>query len=284
MVYLNLYQDLILNKILIFFAFLLCSKSVIADEIKNTTKKPMRCVAVYPTEFNERMVNGKRKVEKINDREENVFILNPTENTSKKRQGTLSCYNQFSYIISYKTDKIEVYDDSNLDSFLNRHNKYDITLYQGKDRDYVDTNFGLAQRCALFNGGEYCNQGFGLDIIYDKSNKVRSILLYGLAVNNGELPFKPESLYKLKSNTEPLGLWIVEHYKEIVDTPATVHTQNLMMWENPAQGIKRITVTPKLGYLKLSHNSINGYSLYREAGKDLEQGMDYIRAIEVEYN
>ena len=262
---------------------LLSQASEVSDTITNQTTKPMLCIGSYPSVYTEKLVDGyKRRVE-TSPREELISTLQPKKSLKKKREGSLYCFNELEYVKSRQQNDIERSNQYTLKSHVNNHNRYDITRYQGKDRSFVEHNFGIAQSCAPLNGGEYCNHGFGLDIFYDKKQDVNTIFLYGNTVARGTLPFEPVSMLKLRTNASPLGLWVQKHYKELFSKKPDFRSQNVMSWKYPSKGIKRVIVTAKNGHYELSHTFKDGQNLFRSGRNESKTPQDYIQAIEVQY-
>jgi hypothetical protein len=254
-----------------------------SDTIINDTNKEMLCVASYPSVYGEQEINGQKRNVELEPKKEIIATLQPGEAFKKERAGLLKCYNELSKIESFEKNNIQRTNQYSLQSHINNHNKYDITQYEGKDRDFVEKTFGIAQACSFYKDGEYCNHGFGLDIIYDNKNKVQAILFYDNTLARGMLPFEPESILKLRSNTEPLGLWIVQNYKKLFSKKPSVQTKNLIMWENLSKHIKRVIMTPKRGHFELSRTVKNGRNLFRDGRNDSEKAQEYIQAIEIHY-
>lgn len=255
-----------------------------SDTIVNETKKEMLCVANYSSVDEMREENGRQRRVVVMPREEVISTIQPGASIKKIRKGTLTCYNEFGKVTSYERDDyIERTNEHQIKSHLSNHNKYDLHQYEGKNRLFVETNFGIAQRCAPYDGGEYCNHGFGLDIIYGKDEKIKTILFYANTVQRGKLPFVPESIMKLRSNTEPLGLWVTKSYTNLFSKKPTVHTQNLILWDEPSKHIKRVVMTPSKGYFELSRTFKDGHNLFRNGREEGEHPLDYVGAIEVQY-
>ena len=256
----------------------------LSDTITNNTKVDMLCVETYPSIYEQKEVKGIKKRVKVLDDEKYIKTLKPNKSIKKKREGNLNCYNEFKEITSSKDNRVFQTNERTLPSHLIKHNKYNLTLYENKTRDFVEKNFGIAQRCAPYKKGEYCNHGYGLDIAYDKNKKVKTIYLYKNTVNRGNLPFKEESILKLYTNSKPLGLWVVKDYKKLFSKKPTISTTSLIMWENLTKHIKRVTMIPKNGYFKLSYKMKDGHNLFKNGYEDSEQPMDYVGSIQIEYN
>lgn len=254
-----------------------------SDTIVNTTNKNMLCVAYYPSIYAEKKTHTQTRNLLITPHEEIVKIIKPGESYKKKREGHLNCFNEFVYVKSRKKNNIEISNNRTLQSHLVNHNVYDITMYENKDRDYVEKEFGIAQSCGNYKNGKYCNQTFGLDIYYDKDDKVKSIYMYGNTVKNGKLPFKPESIYKLRNNEGPLGLWIIDNYKKIFSKKPTYSSNSIIMWTDLSEHIKQVSVIPKNGHFQLSRTIKNNYNLFKDGWNNSEDAIDYIQSIEVEY-
>jgi len=262
---------------------LLTHASEISDTITNTTSEPMLCVEKYPAVYTEKLIDGHKRNIKTAPKEEQISTLKPQNSLTKKREGYLYCFNKLEYIKSRQKNDIERSNQYTLKSHVSYHNRYDITLYQGKDRSFVEHNFGIAQSCAPLNGGEYCNHGFGLDIFYDKEQDVNTIFLYANTVARGSLPFEPASMLKLRNSEGPLGLWVQKHYKKLFSKKPNFRSQNVMSWKHPSKGIKRVIVTAKNGHYELSRTFKDGQNLFRSGRSESKIPQDYIQAIEVQY-
>jgi hypothetical protein len=243
----------------------------------------MLCIEKYPAIYEEKLVNAHKQRLETMPKEERISTLQPKHSLRKRREGYLYCFNELDYVKSRQRNDIERSNQYTLKSHVNNHNRYDITLYQGKDRSFVEHTFGIAQSCAPYKDGEYCNHGFGLDIYYDKTQDVNTIFLYGNTVARGTLPFEPASMLKLRNNEGPLGLWVQKHYKKLFSKKPDLHSQNLMRWKHPTKGIKQVIVTAKNGHYELSRTFKNGHNLFRDGWKDSEKPLDYIQAIEIQY-
>lgn len=254
-----------------------------SDTIVNTTDKNMLCVAYYPSVYAERTIDSQTKNLLIEPREEIIEIIKPGESYKKKREGNLNCFNELVYIKSREKNNIEISNNRTLQSHLANHNVYDITMYEDKDRDYVEKHFGIAQACGSYKGGKYCNQTFGLDIYYDQDDKVKSIYMYGNTVKNGKLPFEAESIFKLRNNEGPLGLWVIDNYKKLFSKKTSYSSNNIIMWTDLSKHIKQVSIIPKNGYFQLSRTMKNNDNLFKNGWNDSEDAIDYIQSIEVEY-
>jgi len=267
----------------ILFASIFLYANEVSDTITNNTNEDMLCVESYPSVYEKKDVNGKQKRVKVLDDEKYIKTLKPNKSIKKKREGNLNCYNEFKDITSPKDNRIFQTNERTIESHLISHNKYNLTLYENKTRDFVEKNFGIAQRCAPYQKGEYCNFGYGLDIFFNENKKVKTIYLYENTVNRGKLAFKEESILKLYTNSKPLGLWVVKDYKKLFSKKPAISTTNLIMWENLTKHIKRVTVIPKNGYFKLSYKMKDGHSLFKNGYEDSEEPMDYIGSIQIFY-
>lgn len=253
------------------------------EDIVNDTTKPMLCIEKYSSIYEKKEVDGKIRNVKAKDYEEIISTLSPSKSISQKREGTISCYNELGRFNLFEDGRVQKATKEQLQSHQTKHERFDLTRYADKDRDFVGKNFGIAQRCAPYKGGLYCNQFFGLDIIYDKKDKVSTILLYKNTLKNNQLPFAPESILDIYVNSEPLGLWVKDSYKKLFSKKPTIHTKNLIVWEDLTPYIKRVIMTPKNGYHELSHEMKDGFNLYRENYEDSKEPKDYLGAIEVQY-
>ncbi|DAB32011.1 MAG TPA: hypothetical protein CFH79_06070 [Sulfurospirillum sp. UBA11407] len=253
------------------------------EDIVNDTTKPMLCIEKYDSIYEKKEINGETRNVKVKDNEEIISTLSPSKSISKKREGSICCYNELGKFNLFEDGRVQKATKEQLQSHKNIHEYFDLTKYANKDRDFVGKNFSIAQRCAPYKGGLYCHQFFGLDIIYDKEDKVSTILLYENTLKNNKLPFAPESILDLYVNSMPLGLWVKESYKKLFSKKPTIHTKNLIVWENLTPYIKRVIMTPKNGYHDLSHKMKDGFNLYRVNYKDSKEPTDYLGAIEVQY-
>jgi len=268
---------------ILFSVFSVASGAETSDTITNKTNKEMLCVATYPSIYGEKEVNGQKRRVELQAKKEVIKTIQPNQAFKKERTGFLKCYNELSKVESFEKNNIQRTNQYSLRSHVSSHNKYDITLYEGKNREFVDRTVGIAQRCSPYKKGQYCNYGFGLDIIYDQKDNVKTVLFYDNTVKRGKLPFKPESIMQLYSNSEPLGLWVKKNYKKLFSKKPSVHTQNLIMWENLSKHIKRVIMTPQKGYFELSHTMKNGHNLFRDGWKDSKKAQEYVQAIEIQY-
>ncbi len=261
----------------------LASAEKISDTITNTSDRDMLCVADYPAIYEKKKINGTVRFTRVKDKEERIKIIHPSQSFKKERKGFLVCYNELGKISSDPKNRIEKSNKYTLESYLTFQNEYDIFLYQGKDLNFTSHHFGIPQRCAPYKGGRYCDQGFGLDVIYGRDEKVKTVLLYDAAVNRGTLPFEPDSILHLRSNNLPLGLWIQKKYKKHFSKKPSVHTKNLIMWENLTPHIKRVIMTPKNGHYELGYTVKNGHNSFVDVKKGTEEPRDYLQAVEVQY-
>ena len=270
-----------LLSLLIITNFLLANEK--SNKITNDTNADMLCVGTYPSVYKNQEKEGKKRRVKVLKNEEIIETIKVNQTLKKKREGRLVCYNEYAKIISMKDNRISKTNEHTLDSYLIYHNKYNLKLYENKNRSFVEKNFGIAQRCAPYSGGEYCNHGFGFDIYYNKNNRIKSIFLYESSVKRGKLPFKKESIFKLQANSIPLGPWVVKDYKKLFSKEPKISTNSLIIWENLSKYIKKVTMIPKNGYFELSRKMKNGHNLYKDGYEDSEKPIDYVGSIQVEY-
>jgi len=258
------------------------------DLIKNETDKEMICVATYPSLY-ENIIDedGKTRNVQVHRREEVIQVIQPTQVFQKTREGFLVCYNELAKISLSKANRLDKVDfqinSHRLKTHLSRNNRLDLLKYENKRRIDIEEEFGIAQRCASYKEGAYCNFSFGLDIYFDQNTKVKSIFLYGSTLNNNKLPFEVDSINKLRNNGKPVGLWVQENNRKIFKNKPTVITNSLIMWDNPSNYIKRVIMTAKNGHFKFSHKIKDGNNLFRDGYKDLEKAIDYVNSIEVVY-
>jgi len=273
--------------ILLFSILSLANATEISDTIKNETNKDMICVATYPSVYAEKTVDGKKRNVQIHSQEEIIRTLKPKQEFKKSREGFLICYNEVTEISSYKENNIQRIDAQTnpeaLKSHLSWHNRYDLTKYENKTRIDIEREFGIAQRCAAYKKGQYCNFGFGLDIYFSQNKRVKKVFLYGNTVNNGKLPFEVSSIYKLRNNSKPMGLWVQKSYKKLFKNKPAIKTNSLIMWQNPSRYIKQVIMTAKNGHFEISRNLKNGKSLFKNGWKDSEKAIDFVNTIEVIY-
>jgi hypothetical protein len=271
---------------LIIYSLFLSNTAMASNKIVNETNKEMLCIAKYPSVYGEKIVDGNKRRVKIKSREEQIKIIQPRQSFTKKRKGTLNCYNDLSNVQSSEDNNISKSNSRTLKSFIDFQNIYDLTYYEGKDRSYIAHHLGIPQSCAKIQDGQYCNQSFGADIVYDRNEKVKRLIFYRNTVYDGlhPLPFTPESILHLRCNVVPLGLWITKKYKKLFNKKPIIHTQNLIMWENLSKHIQRVIMIPLNGYYELSRTRIkNGQNLFSIGGEYTDKAYDYVRAIEVQY-
>lgn len=263
---------------------LLCFAAENGDSIKNTTAKEMLCIARYSSIYGENEVNGQKRRVEIEQAKEVITTLQPNETFTKERQGHVNCYNELGYIKSFESGSIEMSDENKMLGHLTGHNVYDPTQYENKTINDIGKTLGIAQKCGNYGDGLYCNQGFGLDILYDKDKMVKSIFLYGNTLQNTKLPFRADSIFKIRNNEGPLGLWVMKNYQKLFSKKPVIESKNLIMWENLTPHIQRVIMTPQNGYFELSTTIKNNSNLFRDNWKDSEQAMDYLKAIEIQYH
>ena len=273
--------------LLLIFTISLANATETSNTIKNETTKDMICVATYHSVYAEKTVGGKKRRVQVHPQEEVIKILKPNQSYKKEREGFLICYNEVTEISSFKNNNIQrinaQINKEALKSHISWHNRFNLTKYENKTRDDIEKEFGMAQRCASYKQGQYCNYAFGLDVYFDQNKKVKKVLLYGNTVNNGKLPFKADSILKLRNNTIPMGLWVQKSYKKLFKKKPTVITNNLIMWNRPSKYIEQVIMTSKNGHFEISRNFKNGKNLFRNSWKDSEKAVDFVNAIEVIY-
>ncbi len=263
-------------KYIVLFTLLLHSLLFAEDQIANETKKPMLCNILYPAKYEMQNING---IEQRVQTQKQVYfteIIQPDKSYLRKADETITCYNEFAKISSYKAGNVQNTDAKSLDMFKRNHELFDIASYVNEDKNFVETKYGTSNLCKEYKDGEYCKFKNGLDIFYTKSGRVKKIYIYGSPLYGlaGNLPFEIDSFYKIRASNEPLGLWVSEKNREIIKTKPTFETDNVIVWENPTPNIKRVVMTPKNGFINLNRYGI----------KDQEQKLeDYLQAIEVEY-
>jgi len=273
--------------LLLVFTLSLANATETSNIIKNETTKDMICVATYQSVYAEKTVDGKKRRVQTHPQEEVIKILKPNQSFEKKREGFLVCYNEVTEISSFKKNNIQrinaQINEEALKSHISWHNRFNLTKYENKTRDDIEKEFGMAQRCASYKQGQYCNYAFGLDVYFDQNKKVKKVLLYGNTVNNGKLAFESSSIFKLRNNSKPMGLWVQKSYKELFRNKPTVKTNNLIMWSNPSKYIEQVIMTSKNGHFEISRSFKNGKTLFKNAWKDSETAVDFVNAIEVIY-
>lgn len=262
---------------------LLCMAAEKGESIKNNTAKEMLCIAQYPSIYGEKEINGQKRSVEIESAKEVIKIIQPNESFSKERQGYVNCYNELGYIKSYDSGSIDMSNENRMWGHLTNHNIYDPTQYENKTIYDVGKVLGIAQKCGNYEDGLYCNQGFGLDILYDKNKRVKSIFLYGNALQNNKLPFKADSIFQIRNNEGPLGLWVMKNYHKLFSKKPVIESKNLIMWENLTPHIQRVIMTPQNGYFELSTTVKNNANLFRDHWKDTDKATEYLQAIEIQY-
>lgn len=247
--------------------------------INNHTTSDMMCIETYPKIY--KTVNEKRTL--IHEKEEIISTLKPHQTIERKREGRIICYNKLAHINLYETyKKPSISNQYTQKSFLSDIEKFDITTYEGKDRDFNDKYLGISQKCAPYKGGMYCENSHGLDVIYDKNNKVKTLIFYGNIVDT--LKFKPKSIFKMKSSHIPLAFWVAEKYKKIFSKKPKLKTQNIILWENLTKHIKYVIITAQNGHYKLSDKIEGEHNLFQNGWNNLSKTpKDFIKTIEVHY-
>ncbi|MEJ2436519.1 MAG: hypothetical protein P8Y49_01405 [Sulfurovaceae bacterium] len=273
--------------ILLISIFSIASAVETSDAIKNQTDKDMICIATYPSVYTEKIVDGKKRNVQTYPPEEVIKTIKPNQVFKKTREGFLVCYNEVTEISSSKENNIQrinaQINPEALKSHLSWHNRFNLTKYENKTRDDVEKEFGIAQRCAAYKQGQYCNYAFGLDIYFNQDKKIKSVFLYGNTVNNGKLPFEAASIYKLRNNSKPMGLWVQKSYKKLFKDKPTINTNSLIMWSNPSKYIEKVIMTAKNGHFEISRNFKNGKNLFKNGWKDSDEAIDFVNTIEVKY-
>lgn len=270
-------------KWIILIAPLLCMAAEKGDSIKNDTSKEMLCVAQYPSIYGEKEINGQKRSVELEPKKEVIKIIQPHESFKKERQGHVNCYNELGYIESFESGSIETSNEDRMWGNLTHHNIYDPTQYENKSIYDVGNVLGIAQKCGNYGEDMYCNQGFGLDILYDKNKKVKSVFIYGNALQNNKLPFKVDSIFQIRSSDGPLGLWVMKKYHKLFSKKPVIKSKNLIMWENLTSHIQRVIMTPQNGYFEFSETVKNNRNLFRDHWNDSDKATDYLQAIEIQY-
>lgn len=247
----------------------------LSEEIRNDTAEPMLCSAFYPAEFKEEVLYGIKQRIQVKKEERIADVLQPGKSFTKTGRGSVKCYNKQSKIESYEGRGVTTLSDEGLKSHIITHEMFDIGSYVNADRAQVESLYGISQRCEPYKGGEYCNRGNGLDILYDGKGRVSKLFLYGNALQNGRLPFVPESLHQLYANDEPLGLWVSGKNRALIGNKPTLQTESVIVWEKPAPMIERIVMTPQNGYR-------NGGG-FRYRGPQADPSEERLKAIEIVY-
>lgn len=262
---------------------LLCMAAEKGDSIKNNTAKEMLCIAQYSSIYGEKEINGQKRSIEIEPAKEVIKIIQPNESFKKERQVHVNCYNELGYIKSFESGSIETSNENTLKSHLGWHNRYDLTQYENKTIYDVGKVLGIAQKCGNYGDNLYCNQGFGLDILYDENKRVKSIFLYGTALHNNKLPFKADSIFQIRNSEGPIGLWVLKNYQKLFSQKPIIESKNLIMWENLTPHVERVIMTPQNGYFELSTTVKNNANLFRDHWKDTDKATDYLQAIEIQY-
>ncbi|MDD2828119.1 MAG: hypothetical protein PHW18_00940 [Sulfuricurvum sp.] len=244
------------------------------EQIRNDTAEPMLCNAFYGAEFKEEELYGIKQRIQVKQELRITKILDQGSVFKREGNGLIKCYNSKAKIESYDGRSMRISDENALESHRMNHEMFDISSYANADRAFVENRYGISQKCQPYKGEEYCKKANGLDILYDTNGRVSKLFIYGNAVNNGELPFEPESLNKLYVNDEPLGLWVTKKNSELINKKPTLQTDSVILWENPAPSIERIIMTPQNGYK-------GGMSYRHNQGVELME--DRLRSIEIIY-
>lgn len=260
-----------------FICYLSVSYSLIhAEEILNDTKEEMLCIEHYPAIYEQEMIHNIKQRVKTKEQEVIRSILAVGKGLQKKRDGRVSCYNQYAKI-ELNRNRYSRYDDRRFESFKNGHDRYDISSYINEDREFVDNFYSIAGTCKSYNDGEYCTYNRGLDILYNEKGRVQKLYIYGSAfyAPDGQLPFEKDSLSKITVNSDPLGLWVYKKNEKLISKKPDIDFSNAKVWLNPKKGIKAIVMTSKNG-----HKLVNRY---QRDGEEENIKPDFLQAIEIEY-
>lgn len=245
-----------------------------AQELLNETSQPMLCIATYPTKYAQEEIHGIIQRVQVQQHEEIIKVIQPNESFVRSREGIINCYNELMKISSRNEQSVQRTNERTLNAHVTRHEMFDISSYANENRDFVDTKYGISQQCKEYKNGQYCKKSNGLDIFFNKDERVEKIFIYGYALKNGQLTFEPESFNKIQAQNEPLGLWVSKKNHKILSKKPTIQSNNVIVWENPTKQIRKIVMTPKNGFLN--------FNRYIPANKDIKL-QDYLQAIEIEY-
>ncbi len=248
--------------------------AVTTQEIVNETSKPMLCIGSYPRQYKEEEIYGILQRVQTQKHEEIIKVIQPNESFLSDREGHVKCYNELMKI-THSNRSLQKTDERTLHSHIIQHEMFDISSYANENRTFVDTKYGISQQCQAYQNGQYCKKANGLDIFFNKDERVEKIFLYGNALKNGQLPFIPESFNKIQVHNEPLGLWVSSKNRKLVSKKPSLQSSNVIIWENPSKDIKKIVMTPKNGFLNFNRFG-------RHQGK-ITQLQEYLQAIEIEY-
>lgn len=245
-----------------------------AQELLNETSEPMLCIASYPTKYAKEEIHGIMQRVQVQKHEEIIKVIQPNESFVRSREGFINCYNELTKISSRSNQSVQRTNERTLNAHITRHEMFDISSYANENREFVDAKYGISQQCREYKNGQYCKKSNGLDIFFNKDERVEKIIIYGNALKNGQLPFEPESFNKIQAQNEPLGLWVSKKNRKILSKKPTIQSSNVIVWKNPTKLIKKIVMTPKNGFLN--------FNRYRPENKDIKL-QDYLQAIEIEY-
>ena len=78
------------------------SSMLAANYIRNITLEPMLCVEVYSSVYEKKEINNKIQNVQVKNYEKIISTINPNQTIDKKREGTISCYNELEKIILFK--------------------------------------------------------------------------------------------------------------------------------------------------------------------------------------
>lgn len=264
-----------MKHLLLLLLFMLCLYS--SDEITNETSKAMLCNINYQAKYELEVIHGIKQRVQTQQEKSNIVILQPGESIVGKKNGKIKCYNELkSFFLNKNLEGTEV-ESKRFERFKKSHEVFDITSYINEDKKFIEAKYGISNQCKKYKDGEYCKRVNGLDIFYNKNERVKKIFLYGypLFEKKVNLPFEIDSFNKIRVNNEPLGLWISKKNSKLIKSKPTFQSSNAIIWENPANGIAKIVMTPKNGYI-----NINRYSRMNMGEEKLQ---DFLQSIEIEF-
>ncbi len=247
-----------------------------AQIITNDTNKPMLCSIIYNAKYAREEIHGIMQRVKTQQEEHIVKILAPQESYERTKVGRIICYNEEVKISSFNANSLKRTNEETLKSHIINHTMFDILSYVHENREFVDATYGILQPCHTYKKGKYCKTTNGLDILFNAEGRVAKLFIYGNALKNGQLPFEKESLNKIITKGEPLGLWVRDKNKMLIKNKPDIQTSNVMIWNKPVPFINRVIMTSKNGNLNIHQH------VPRQKEK-VQEPYDTLEAIEIEF-
>ncbi|MEJ2413904.1 MAG: hypothetical protein P8Y22_01280 [Sulfurimonas sp.] len=261
-----------MKQIVLIFIFL--GSLLPAQEIINNTTEPMICKANYPAIYETEIIHNIEQRVMVQKQDDFVMKLNSNKSYQTTRSGNVVCFNSIEKISTYNNN-LRTETGKRYEYFKKEHEAFDIALYENENRNFVEAKFGIHRTCVPYKGGQYCQVKNGLDILYTKEGRIKKLFIYGQGVYG--LDFKPSSFSELKVNNNPLGLWIADKNKKLVQSKPSFQSSNAIVWNNPDKYIKSIVLIAKNGHLSVYRRR------YMKQEQKTQEPKDQLEAVEVDY-